>query len=147
MQMRLGSFKFIVTVVFVCKSSSSPLGLHQVMRDLLSANWSSIAFLYSTWYVENMKKIVKVEVLEDYKIDLTFADETKGVADLARLAGKGVFSLWGDYSEFRKVQIGSSGELIWGDQIDLCPDALYLEITGRHPADVFPALKPGIACA
>ncbi len=86
-----------------------------------------------------MKKIVKVEVLEDYKIDLTFADETKGVADLARLAGKGVFSLWGDYSEFRKVQIGSSGELIWGDQIDLCPDALYLEITGRHPADVFPA--------
>jgi len=94
-----------------------------------------------------MKQIVKVKVLEDYRLDLKFADGAAGIADVSDLVGKGVFSLWEDYDEFRKVQIGSIGELAWGDQIDLCPDALYIEITGKHPEDVFPALKPEAACA
>ena len=94
-----------------------------------------------------MKTIVKVDVLEDYKLNLEFADGTVGIADVSRLVGEGVFSLWEDYSEFRKVHIGSVGELLWGDQIDLCPDALYLNITGKHPEDVFPALRPEVARA
>lgn len=94
-----------------------------------------------------MKRIVRIKVLDEYKLDIEFADGTAGVADVSDLVGKGVFSLWEDYNEFRKVQIGSTGELVWGDQIDLCPDALYLDITGKHPEDVFPALKPEAACA
>jgi hypothetical protein len=39
------------------------------------------------------------------------------------------------------VKIGSSGELVWNDQIDLCPDALYLKVTGKKPEDIFPALR------
>ncbi len=101
----------------------------------------------SFWYIADMKIISKVEVLEDYKLDIEFADGTAGVADVSDLVGKGVFSLWKDYGEFRKVQIGSTGELVWTDQIDLCPDALYLKITGKHPEDVFPALLPETACA
>jgi hypothetical protein len=34
-----------------------------------------------------------------------------------------------------------AGELGWGDQIDLCPDALYLKVTGKTPEDLFPALR------
>jgi len=79
-----------------------------------------------------MKYIAKVEVLKDYKLRLEFADGAAGIADVSALVGKGVFSLWNDYVEFRKVQIGSSGELVWGDQIDLCPDALYMKITGKQ---------------
>ena len=94
-----------------------------------------------------MNRIIKVEVLEDYRLELAFADGTRGVADLARHVGKGVFLLWNDYAEFRKVQIGDSGELMWGDQIDLCPDSLYMEISGKRPEDVFPELKPESACA
>ena len=88
-----------------------------------------------------MNKIVKVDVLRGYRIDLTFADGTQGIVDLSDLAGRGVFSLWSDYAEFEKVRIGDNGELIWSDQLDLCPDALYLRVTGKKPEDIFPVLK------
>ncbi len=39
------------------------------------------------------------------------------------------------------VRIGSGGELAWSDEIDLCPDAMYLRITGKKPGDLFPALN------
>jgi hypothetical protein len=94
-----------------------------------------------------MKHIVKVEVLKDYKLRLEFIDGVTGIADFSALVGKGVFSLWNDYGEFRKVQIGSSGELVWGDKIDLCPDALYMKITGKQPEETFPSLKLETACA
>ncbi len=42
---------------------------------------------------------------------------------------------------FNQVRIGSSGELVWDDRIDLCPDALYLKVTGKKPEDIFPALR------
>ena len=61
--------------------------------------------------------------------------------DLSEAVGKGVFALWRDRLVFEQVSIGSSGELVWGEQIDLCPDALYLKVTGKKPEDIFPALR------
>jgi len=88
-----------------------------------------------------MHKITDVKVLEDYKLDLTFVDGTRGTVDLSHLVGKGVFIMWNEYDAFREARIGSSGELGWGDQIDLCPDALYLQATGKKPEELFPNLK------
>jgi hypothetical protein len=87
-----------------------------------------------------MRQISAIEVLDDYKLALTFDTGEQGVVDLAHLAGKGVFAAWNDLDEFRSVQIGAYGELAWGEEIDLCPDALYLEATGKQPEDLFPAL-------
>ena len=94
-----------------------------------------------------MKHVIKVEALDDYKLRLEFDDGVVGVADLSSLVGKGVFSLWRDVTEFRKVLIGSSGELVWGDQIDLCPDSLYMKVTGQQPEDMFSCLNMEKACA
>ncbi len=88
-----------------------------------------------------MRKIVHVEVLQAYCLELTFDDGTSGTVDLSGLAGKGVFACWNDRSAFTQVRIGSSGELVWGHQVDLCPDALYLKVTGKKPEEVFPALR------
>ena len=88
-----------------------------------------------------MRKIVKVEVLQDYRLEVTFDDGVRGVVDLSSLVGRGVFALWLDYGAFAAVRIGSSGELAWGDQIDLCPDSLYLKVTGKKPEDLFPHLR------
>lgn len=87
-----------------------------------------------------MIKIVSVQVLENYMLALEFDDGTRGNVDLSELVGKGVFTLWNDMEAFRSVQIGPNGELVWNDEIDLCPDALYLEVSGRNPDDVFPGL-------
>ena len=87
-----------------------------------------------------MHKIVRVSVLDVYQLDLTFDDGTLGLADLHDLVGSGVFALWNDYAAFQSVRIGDSGELVWSDQVDLCPDSLYLRVTGKRPEDIFPCL-------
>ena len=88
-----------------------------------------------------MVKITKVSVLKDYCLELVFDDGVCGVVDLSDLAGKGIFNLWNDPHVFEQVKIGSFGELIWLDKIDLCPDALYLKATGKKPEEIFPGLR------
>jgi len=94
-----------------------------------------------------MHKIINVSVLQEYQLKLEFADGEKGIVDLSHLVGKGVFSLWNDYRKFENVKIGSSGELMWSDLIDLCPDSLYLQITKQKPEELFPTLKQKVAYA
>ena len=87
-----------------------------------------------------MHRIVEVRVLDGYRLHLVFQDGAQGNVDLAHLAGRGVFVTWKDRREFENVAIGPAGELRWGDEIDLCPDSLYLRMSGKNPADVFPTL-------
>ncbi|MBA3016746.1 MAG: DUF2442 domain-containing protein [Proteobacteria bacterium] len=94
-----------------------------------------------------MHKIINVTVLQNYKVKLEYADGENGIADLSHLVGKGVFILWNDYKAFQNVKIGLSGELLWNDQVDLCPDSLYLQITNKEPEDLFPSLKRKVAYA
>jgi hypothetical protein len=88
-----------------------------------------------------MFKPVKVKALDGYKLWIEYADGVKGEVNLAHLAGKGVFALWNDYKAFQNVYIGESGEIAWSDEVDLCPDALYLQLTGKTPEEVFPKLR------
>ena len=78
-----------------------------------------------------MLKITKVEPLAGYQLRLTYSDGVTGVVDLSHLVGKGVFRLWHDPQAFVHVTLGSGGELHWSDEVQLCADALYLELTGQ----------------
>ena len=76
-------------------------------------------------------KLLEVKVVKDYTLFLRFSDGTTGTADLEHLAGKGVFSKWTDPGFFRSVTIDpESNALAWGQEIDICPDTLYLQIKG-----------------
>jgi len=88
-----------------------------------------------------MRKVTKVNVVRGYQLELTFDDGVSGTVDLSDLVGKGVFSLWQDPNAFAQARIGSAGELLWGEQVDLCPDALYLRVVGKKPEDLFPGLQ------
>jgi len=87
-----------------------------------------------------MRKITQVKVIPDYRLELVFDNDVCGTVDLSDLVGKGVFALWHDRHAFEQVRIGSFGELTWGEKIDLCPDALYLKVTGKKAEDLFPSL-------
>jgi hypothetical protein len=87
-----------------------------------------------------MFKPVEVKALPGYKLRVRYADGVEGEVDLSRLVGKGVFSFWSDPQAFERVSIGSSGEIRWSDQIDLCPDAIYMEITRQSPEQAFARL-------
>ncbi len=78
---------------------------------------------------------------------LRYDDQTEGEVDLSALVGRGVFKAWEDPAFFQSVQVGAHGEVMWGDQIDLCPDSLYLRLTGKTPEDLFPSLTKARANA
>ena len=83
----------------------------------------------------------EVKPLDNYRLWVKFSDGVEGIADLSEFAGKGVFALWDDYREFQRVHIGPGGEIAWTDQIDMCPDAIYLRVTGKKPEELFPKLQ------
>ena len=88
-----------------------------------------------------MPKAIEVKALENYRLWVRFDDGVEGTVDLSQFVGKGVFRDWVDPQRFASVRVGPNGELAWGDEIDLCPDALYLKVTGEEPEDLLPALK------
>ena len=86
-------------------------------------------------------KPVEVKPLTNFRIWLRYEDSTEGTIDLSDVAGRGVFAAWNDPAFFRSVRLGSHGAIEWGANIDICPDAMYLRLTGKSPEDVFPSLK------
>lgn len=88
-----------------------------------------------------MPRLLEVKPLKGYRLWLKYEDGIEGVVDLSDLVGKGVFALWKNEERFQQVQIGDGGELVWSDEVDVCPDALYLQITGKQPEEVFARLK------
>jgi hypothetical protein len=90
---------------------------------------------------------IEVKALTDFRLWLHYPDGVSGTVDLSHLAGKGVFALWNDPRQFARVYIGSLGSISWTEEVELCPDALYMEITGKSPKEVFPSLLPKAANA
>ena len=66
-----------------------------------------------------------------YSVLLSYDDGTSGAVDLSHLAGQGVFAAWHDRAFFEAVRLSESGGITWGNNIDLCPDDLYLRLTGK----------------
>ena len=88
-----------------------------------------------------MVRPTAVRALPGCRIWLRYADGTEGEVDLSRLVGRGVFAAWADTAFFASVRLDASGAIAWGEDIDLCPDARYLVLTGKAPEDLFPNLK------
>ena len=83
---------------------------------------------------------VEVTPLSEFWLRVRYSDGVEGEVDLSHLAGKGVFSIWDDPQVFQAVTIGEAGEIRWSENVDLCSDSIYLEITGKTPEEVFPGL-------
>ena len=87
-----------------------------------------------------MKKAVRASPLEDFRLWLKYEDGVEGIVDLSDLAGRGVFEAWLEGTVFDAVTISEDGAIVWPGEIDLCPDALYLRLTGRQAEEIFPRL-------
>ena len=75
--------------------------------------------------------IVRFRILTNYKIDVSFADGTTGVADLGPRLSQGPlgdgFDALCDETLFAKAYL-EHGALTWPGGIDLAPDAMYQRI-------------------
>ena len=77
-----------------------------------------------------------IEALPGYRIHVAFADGVQGVIDLSADVGRGVFAPLADEAFFRTVHIGRYGQIAWSEDIEICSDAAYEEITGKVSAGV-----------
>jgi hypothetical protein len=88
-----------------------------------------------------MKTLISVETLPNHRLKLRYHNGVEGVVDLSGELGKPMFKPWDDPEFFKKVRIGDFGQPEWPGEIDLCPDALYMEITGMTVEQLFPNWK------
>jgi hypothetical protein len=80
---------------------------------------------------------VSVQALPDYQIHIKYSDGAEGDVDLSEFAGRGVFAAWNDLEFFRLVHIGEHRQIRWNDEVELCPDAIYMRLTGKTPKEYF----------
>jgi len=85
-----------------------------------------------------MARITTVKAIKPYTIWVQYNDGVEGEIDLSHLAGKGVFAAWNKTGEFEKAHLDpESGAVAWGSDLDICPDTLYLQLTGKTAAEYF----------
>jgi hypothetical protein len=88
-----------------------------------------------------MARPVEVKALPNFRIWLRYDDGVAGELDLSDLAGRGVLKAWNDRAFFDSVHLAPHGAIEWGNDIDICPDAAYLRLTGKSPEEIFPKLR------
>ena len=76
-------------------------------------------------------EIINAVSLSQYQLFVEFADGVKGCIDLSRWIGKGVFSYWNDENNFRNFVITKDKKLQWNEEIDMDPDAFYLQLINK----------------
>lgn len=79
----------------------------------------------------NVPWLVSIEPLANYRIQLQYSDGIKGEVDLSHCVGTELFSEWNEPGVFEQVRIGDSGEVWWSDMASLCPDSMYMKLTGK----------------
>ena len=79
-------------------------------------------------------RVKQVRYLGDYRLELGFADGVTGELDFReRIVGRGgMFMPLEDVEFFKQVQVDvEAGTLVWPNGVDLCPDVLYSQVTGK----------------
>jgi hypothetical protein len=82
--------------------------------------------------VHFMKHPNKVVPISGYRLEVSFPDGVSGIIDLSDSVGRGIFAPLSDETFFRKVFIGEYGQIAWSDELEICSDAAYLELTGKY---------------
>lgn len=88
-----------------------------------------------------MLEISSLSPCTNYRLRVVYANGVEGQIDLSHLVGKGVFKAWNDPNVFESVHIGEHGEIRWNEDIELCADAVYMQLTGKTAEEIFPDLK------
>ena len=70
-----------------------------------------------------------IKPFSDWKLEVIFKDGVKGVYDMSESIGKGVFAPLKDPAKFSQVHIGVFGQIAWSDEMEICSDTVYKDLT------------------
>ena len=86
---------------------------------------------YRTTEVIEMNTVTRIQVKNDYRLEVEFSDGVQGEVDLSdRLLGS-VFEPLRDLELFRKASVDDFGAICWPNGADLAPDALYARLQSQ----------------
>lgn len=81
-------------------------------------------------------ELTGINYIGEFKFEVRFRDDSSGIFDGRPYIRKGgVFAQLADEAFFRQARIHPDwGVLCWGDQIDIAPETLYEQVTGKSLA-------------
>jgi hypothetical protein len=71
-------------------------------------------------------RVKQVTPLKDYKLELVFTNDERGIFDCKPILDFGIFNELKELSYFKLVRI-EDGTIVWPHEQDICPDTLYKE--------------------
>lgn len=86
-----------------------------------------------------MNRPIIVEALPKFRLHLVYPEGVEGIIDLSDDVGRGVFTPLADEAFFRTVHLGQFGQIAWSEDIEICPDAAYDDITRQPIAEAIHA--------
>ena len=83
---------------------------------------------------------IAVEPRDGFRVWVKFDDGAEGVVDYSDIPRDGVFAVWNDREFFERVHISEFRDVEWPGGLDFCPNAMYMEITGKTVEELMPSL-------
>lgn len=78
--------------------------------------------------------VTEARYLEGYKVELTFNDGRKGVADLSEALKGPVFEPLKDISAFSQLRVDEELQtIVWPNGADLAPEYIYFQVFKGSP--------------
>lgn len=72
------------------------------------------------------REVIEARVIRDFTVEVVFDDLRKGVVDLRRYLGRGIFKELLDKKKFRRMKVDAElGTICWPNGADIAPDTLY----------------------
>ena len=87
---------------------------------------------------------IAVEPRDGFRIWLKYDDGEEGEVDLSHIPIIGFFKAWNDREVFERVYITEYRSVAWTEDIDLCPDDLYMRMTGKTLEELMPSFAESL---
>jgi len=76
-----------------------------------------------------MDRVISVKPLENYMLEIEFADGLRKVIDIRPFIGKGISVALKDEEYFRQVKLEDGGGIAWDNGYDFCPNFLRDDVS------------------
>jgi hypothetical protein len=82
-----------------------------------------------------MYDVINAKYIEDYKLEIEFSDNSKGVIDFSDyLKRPGLYQNLNDINFFKNFIVDNTlNTLTWKNGLDIAPDTLYFKVTDKYP--------------
>jgi hypothetical protein len=71
-------------------------------------------------------RVIYVEVLNQHQLLVTFTNQEQRIFDVSEYLTLPVFQVLANPAYFKQVEV-AHGTVSWSDEVDFCPDTVYLK--------------------